>query len=78
MVEPQPATVYIFSDGRFEDVKGFSLGNLKPFYIPIGSFEAKNLAITAFSDAAKRCEAGRAAGVCAGRELYGSGAVGRR
>src|SRR5688572_13083505 len=49
VVEPQPATVYIFSDGRFEDVKGFSLGNLKPFYIPIGSFEAKNLAITAFS-----------------------------
>jgi hypothetical protein len=49
VVEPQPATIYIFSDGRFEDVKGFSLGNLKPFYIPIGSFEAKNLAITAFS-----------------------------
>jgi hypothetical protein len=49
VVEPQPATLYIFSDGRFEDVKGFSLGNLKPFYIPIGSFESKNLAITAFS-----------------------------
>jgi hypothetical protein len=49
VVAPQPATVYIFSDGRFEDVKGFSLGNLKPFYIPIGSFESKNLAITAFS-----------------------------
>ena len=29
VVEPQPATVYIFSDGRFEDVKGFSLGNLE-------------------------------------------------
>jgi hypothetical protein len=49
VVEPQPATLYIFSDGRFEDVKGFSLGNLKPFYIPIGSLEAQNLAITAFS-----------------------------
>ena len=49
VVEAQPATVYIFSDGRFEDVKGFSLGNLKPFYVPIGSLEAKNLAITAFS-----------------------------
>ena len=49
VVAPQPATVYIFSDGRFEDVKGFSLGNLKPFYVPIGSLDAKNLAITAFS-----------------------------
>jgi hypothetical protein len=47
VVEAQPATVYIFSDGRFEDVKGFSLGNLKPVYVPIGSLEAKNLAITA-------------------------------
>src|SRR4051794_40683139 len=49
VVEAQPATVYIFSDGRFEDVKGFSLGNLKPYYIPLGSLEAKNLAITAFT-----------------------------
>jgi hypothetical protein len=49
VVEPQPATLYIFSDGRFEDVQDFSLGNLKPFYIPIGSLEAQNLAITAFS-----------------------------
>ena len=30
VVAAQPATVYIFSDGRFGDVKGFSLGNLKP------------------------------------------------
>ncbi len=49
VVEPQPAAIYIFSDGRFENVKGFSLGNLKPFYVPIGSFDAKNLAITAFT-----------------------------
>lgn len=49
ITEAQPATVYIFSDGRFEDVKGFSLGNLKPYYVPIGSLEAKNLAINAFS-----------------------------
>ena len=55
----QPATLYILSDGRFEDVKDFSLGNLgggnpddpedRPFYIPIGSLEAENLAITAFT-----------------------------
>lgn len=49
VVEAQPATVYIFSDGRFEDVKGFSLGNLHPYYIPIGSLDSKNLAITAFT-----------------------------
>jgi hypothetical protein len=59
IVEAQPATLYILSDGRFEDVKDFALGNLgggkpgdpddKPFYIPIGSMNAPNLAITAFS-----------------------------
>jgi VWA domain-containing protein/aerotolerance regulator-like protein len=49
VVEPQPAWVYIFSDGRFDDVKGFSLGNLEPRYVPIGSFDAKNLAIIAFT-----------------------------
>jgi VWA domain-containing protein/aerotolerance regulator-like protein len=46
VVEAQPATAYIFSDGRFEAVKNFSLGNLKPMYVPIGSFDAANLAIT--------------------------------
>jgi len=49
VVEAQPATIYIFSDGRFEDVKGFSLGNLQPVYVPIGSLEAENLAITGFT-----------------------------
>lgn len=56
VVEAQPATLYIFSDGRFEDVKDFALGNLRgakaddpPIYVPIGSMEAENLAITAFS-----------------------------
>ena len=49
VVEPQSATLYIFSDGRFEDVKGFSLGNLKPVYVPIGSMDAENLAITTLS-----------------------------
>jgi Aerotolerance regulator N-terminal/von Willebrand factor type A domain len=49
VVAPQPATIYIFSDGRFEDVKGFSLGNLTPYYVPIGSLTAANLAITAFT-----------------------------
>lgn len=49
VVEAQPATVYILSDGRFDDVKGFSLGNLEPKYVPLGSLTAQNLAITAFS-----------------------------
>jgi hypothetical protein len=50
VVEAQPATVYIVSDGRFEAVKGFSLGsNLKAIYVPIGSLDAKNLAITTFT-----------------------------
>ncbi len=47
--EPPPATAYIFSDGRFEDVASTSLDNLKPFYVPVGSFDAPNLAITAVS-----------------------------
>jgi hypothetical protein len=49
VVEAQPAKLFIVSDGRFEPVKGFSLGTLDPIYVPIGSFDAKNLAITAFS-----------------------------
>src|SRR5262245_34073715 len=49
IVEAQKATVYIVSDGRFDAVKNFSLGTLEPIYVPIGSFDAKNLAITALS-----------------------------
>jgi hypothetical protein len=44
-----PATLYIFSDGRFEDVEGVELGDLRPVYVPVGSFDAPNLAITAVS-----------------------------
>jgi hypothetical protein len=49
VVEAQEATLFVFSDGRFEDVKGFSLGNLKPVYVPIGTHSADNLAITSFA-----------------------------
>jgi hypothetical protein len=55
VVEAQPATAYIFSDGRFDAVKNFSLGNLKPVYVQIGSFDAANLAITTL--ATRRSEA---------------------
>jgi hypothetical protein len=56
IAEAKPATLYIFSDGRFDDVKDFSLGNLggakqgePPIYVPIGTFDAANLAITMFN-----------------------------
>lgn len=49
VAEAQPASVLVFSDGRFSDVRGFSLGNLTPVYKPIGNPEAGNLGITAFS-----------------------------
>ena len=42
-------SLYIFSDGRFDSVKDFSLGNLDPKFIPFGSPESTNLAISAFS-----------------------------
>ncbi len=48
-VEPPPATAYIFSDGRVEDVAGGTLDNLRPIYVPVGTFDAPNLAITAMS-----------------------------
>ncbi|MBX3425037.1 MAG: BatA and WFA domain-containing protein [Pirellulales bacterium] len=47
--EPTPVDLYIFSDGRFGSVEGFSLGNLRAKYLPIGTFAAENLAITALS-----------------------------
>ena len=49
VVEGMPATVYIFSDGKFPDVEGFSLGNLTPIFVPIGQSDAPNVGITAFS-----------------------------
>jgi hypothetical protein len=49
VAEPLPASLYIFSDGRFPDVQGFSLGNLTPFYIPIGAADSANVGIVSFS-----------------------------
>jgi hypothetical protein len=49
VAEPQPATVYIFSDGKFQSVEGFSLGNLEPKFVPIGERVTPNVGITAFS-----------------------------
>ena len=47
--EAMPATVYILSDGKFDDVSNFSWGNLQLIYLPIGRAEAANVAIGAFS-----------------------------
>jgi hypothetical protein len=49
VAEAMPATLYIFSDGRFGPVAGFALGNLDPKFVPIGSADARNVGITAFS-----------------------------
>ena len=44
-----PATLYLFTDGGFAAVPDFSLGNLTPSYIPIGSASPQNVAIVAFT-----------------------------
>jgi len=56
VAEARPADVFIYSDGRFADVKGlfedrqgFSWGNLNPNYVPIGDALASNVAVTVFS-----------------------------
>ena len=49
VTEQVDVELYIFSDGRFPSVENFSLGNLNPLFLPIGSFDAQNLAITAFN-----------------------------
>jgi hypothetical protein len=52
--EAMPATLYIFSDGRFGPVPSFVLGHLDARFIPIGLPTARNVAITAFN--ARRSE----------------------
>lgn len=49
VADPRPATVFLFSDGRFDDVSNFSLGNLQPIYRLIGTSEAANVGIVAMS-----------------------------
>jgi VWA domain-containing protein/aerotolerance regulator-like protein len=50
VAEAMPATVYIFSDGGFEPVTNFSLGNLTPQYERIGDIvNPANVAIVAFT-----------------------------
>lgn len=49
VADAMPADLLIFSDGGFQNVTEFNLGNLKPQYIAIGTGKVRNLAITAFS-----------------------------
>ncbi|TWT54518.1 hypothetical protein Pla22_21650 [Rubripirellula amarantea] len=49
VAEALPADLYIYSDGGFQPVTEFNLGNLIPTYVGIGSDDPQNLAITAFS-----------------------------
>jgi hypothetical protein len=48
VAEALPARLFIFSDGKFAPVTGFSLGNLDPVFVPIGEPTAANVGITAF------------------------------
>ncbi|HEX3659014.1 MAG TPA: BatA and WFA domain-containing protein [Pirellulales bacterium] len=47
-----PSKLFIASDGRFEDVKDFALGNLNPVFVPIGTREADNQAIVSMGASA--------------------------
>ncbi|EMI41238.1 vWA domain-containing protein [Rhodopirellula sp. SWK7] len=44
-----PAELLLYSDGGFQSVTEFNLGNLKPVYHAIGAPQTKNLAIASFS-----------------------------
>lgn len=49
VADAMPADLLIYSDGRFDPVSEFNLGNLKPEYIAVGGREVQNVAVTAFS-----------------------------
>ncbi len=59
VVPPEPATLFIFSDGRFGQVEDFALGNLEPIYVPLGSPATGNLAITALETRRSESELGQ-------------------
>lgn len=49
VADAMPADLLIYSDGGFQSVTEFSLGNLIPEFVSIGSDRVRNLSITAFS-----------------------------
>lgn len=48
---PQPAALYIYSDGGFRTVPATALGHLKPTYFALGREDCRNVAITALEAA---------------------------
>ena len=65
----EPVELYIFSDGRFGDVEGFSLGNLQPEVSADRLVRSEQPRDHGVQHAAQRSAARRAAGVRAGRQL---------
>lgn len=49
VADAMPAEMLIYSDGGFQDVTEFNVGNLKARYLPVGDEQTSNVAITAFS-----------------------------
>jgi hypothetical protein len=49
VADARPATLYLYTDGGFSAVPEFSLGNLEPKYMPIGTDAPHNVAIAAFT-----------------------------
>lgn len=69
-VESDPATLVIFSDGKFPDVDEARLVDLDPVFIPIGIPTPRNVAIAAFG-AARTTLDGRQTQVFARLENFG-------
>ena len=46
-----PATLFIVSDGRVNQLPNFTLGNLKANYLPIGKEDSNNVGLVAFQSA---------------------------
>lgn len=49
VAEALPATLYLYTDGGFAAVPDFSLGNLDPKYVPVGTEAPSNVGIVAFT-----------------------------
>lgn len=69
--QAKPAALFILTDGRVAQSPRFSIGNLKPTYIKLGTKEAQNVAITAFQ-ATRNPEKPDFLQVFAGLENFGS------
>jgi len=64
VAEAHPAELFIFTDGRFNDVANFDFGNLNPQYFIVGDESASNVGITAFSVARNEDRPSQMQAVC--------------